>query len=153
MGAILLHLLNCLYVLSYPVFCRTLELTFRCIWVCRSCFTLEVILISRLDGSTRYTYQGYATSSFSASAQVSTVSVVRAIVAAAAQPAYAKISDYFGRVSILLISCVFYVVGTSDILSLSVNLSSTRKHISSFSHTFDSCPLHLTRVATMKWYS
>jgi hypothetical protein len=40
--------------------------------------------------------------------------VVRAIVAAAAQPAYAKISDYFGRVSILLISCVFYVVGKSS---------------------------------------
>ena len=71
-------------------------------------------LISRLDGSTRYTYQSTATSSFSASAQISTVSVVRAIVAAAAQPAYAKISDYFGRVSILLISSVFYVVGESS---------------------------------------
>jgi len=65
-----------------------------------------------LDGFTRYAYQSQATSSFSASAQISTVSVVRAIVAAAAQPAYAKVSDYFGRVSILLISCLFYVIGT-----------------------------------------
>jgi SIT family siderophore-iron:H+ symporter-like MFS transporter len=65
----------------------------------------------RLDGSTRYTYQSTATSAFGASAQISTVSVVRAIVAAAAQPAYAKISDYFGRVSILLISSIFYVIG------------------------------------------
>jgi SIT family siderophore-iron:H+ symporter-like MFS transporter len=71
------------------------------------------MLIDRLDGSTRYTFQATATSAFAASAQISTVSVVRAIVAAAAQPAYAKISDYFGRVSILIISSVFYVIGKS----------------------------------------
>ena len=80
-------------------------------------------LTTRLDGSTRYTYQSTATSSFSASAQISTVSVVRAIVAAAAQPAYAKISDYFGRVSILLISSVFYVVGESSFFNTSLRSS------------------------------
>ena len=74
-------------------------------------YYVRCLLTPRLDGSTRYTYQSTATSAFGASAQISTVSVVRAIVAAAAQPAYAKISDYFGRVSILLISSVFYVVG------------------------------------------
>lgn len=66
-----------------------------------------------LDGTTRYTFQNRALSvSFGQSAQISTVTVVRSIVAAAAQPAYAKISDYFGRISILLISALFYVVGT-----------------------------------------
>ena len=65
-----------------------------------------------LDLYVRNTYQAQALSIFGSSAQVSTVGVVRSIVAAAAQPLFAKISDYFGRVSILFISVVFYVVGT-----------------------------------------
>lgn len=65
-----------------------------------------------LDLSVRYSYQFFALSGFAASAQVSTVAVVRSIVAAAAQPLYAKISDYFGRLSILFIAVLFYVVGT-----------------------------------------
>jgi MFS family permease len=85
----------------------------------------NLLLTNRLDGFTRYTYQSQATSSFSASAQISTVGVVRAIVAAAAQPAYAKISDYFGRVSILLISCVFYVVGEFPILTCDLDPASS----------------------------
>jgi len=65
-----------------------------------------------LDLTTRYAYQNFALSDFGAAAQVSTVAVVRSIVAAAAQPLYAKISDYFGRLSILFIAVLFYVVGT-----------------------------------------
>ncbi|WVR08388.1 hypothetical protein IAU60_005443 [Kwoniella sp. DSM 27419] len=53
---------------------------------------------------------------FLVASQVSTVTVVRSIVAAAAQPVYAKISDYFGRVSILLISIVFYLVVLVEVL-------------------------------------
>lgn len=37
---------------------------------------------------------------------------MRAVVAAAVQPAYAKISDYFGRVSVLFLSVIFYIIGT-----------------------------------------
>lgn len=65
-----------------------------------------------LDGTLRYTYQVFALADWAASAQISTITVVRSIVAAAAQPAFARISDYFGRISILFVSTVFYVVGT-----------------------------------------
>lgn len=66
-----------------------------------------------LDGSVRYIYQTEALDEFKSSAQISTVTVVRSIVAAAAQPAFAKISDYFGRVSILFLALVFYLIGES----------------------------------------
>nr|ODN90125.1 MFS transporter, SIT family, siderophore-iron:H+ symporter [Cryptococcus depauperatus CBS 7841] len=65
-----------------------------------------------LDGSVRFTYQSEALSKLGTSAQVSTVTVVRSIVAAAVQPVYARISDYFGRISILVITVIFYVAGT-----------------------------------------
>lgn len=61
----------------------------------------------------RYTLQNYALASFDSLAQISTVTVVRSIVAAAGQPVYAKISDFFGRASILFIAVFFYVIGKS----------------------------------------
>ena len=70
--------------------------------------------MNSLDLTVRYTYQATAVATaFGAAAQLSTVAVVRSIVAAAAQPAFAKISDYFGRVSILFLSIVFYMLGMS----------------------------------------
>ncbi|WRT68181.1 uncharacterized protein IL334_005156 [Kwoniella shivajii] len=88
-----------------------------------SCFTawhrwvllISVFLVAYsygLDGTVRYTYQAIALSELGTSSQISTVTVVRSIVAAAAQPAYAKISDYFGRTSILFISVLLYALGT-----------------------------------------
>ncbi|KAI1081778.1 major facilitator superfamily domain-containing protein [Whalleya microplaca] len=65
-----------------------------------------------LDGTLRGTYQPYATASFSSHSLLSTVNVVRAVIAAAAQPTSAKIADIFGRVELILLSVVFYVVGT-----------------------------------------
>lgn len=38
--------------------------------------------------------------------------MIRAVVAAAAQPTAARIADVFGRVELILVSVVFYVVGT-----------------------------------------
>ncbi|WWD20507.1 hypothetical protein CI109_104983 [Kwoniella shandongensis] len=78
-----------------------------------------------LDGTVRYTYQAAALSVLGVSAQTSTVTVVRSIVAAAAQPVYAKISDYFGRISILFIAVVFYVIGSI--------VQATAKNLSAFS--------------------
>ena len=43
---------------------------------------------------------------------LSTVGVLRGVIAAAAQPTAAKIADVFGRVELILISIVFYVIGT-----------------------------------------
>ncbi|BEJ14722.1 hypothetical protein CspHIS471_0404890 [Cutaneotrichosporon sp. HIS471] len=65
-----------------------------------------------LDGTLRYFYQNYATAEWENQALISTLNVIRAVVAAAVQPAYAKISDYFGRVSVLFLSVIFYLVGT-----------------------------------------
>ncbi|WVW81023.1 hypothetical protein I302_103014 [Kwoniella bestiolae CBS 10118] len=95
----------------------------RRIEIIASCFTtwhrwvlfISVFLVAYsygLDGTVRYTYQATALSELGTSSQISTVTVVRSVVAAAAQPAYAKISDYFGRISILFISVVFYAIGT-----------------------------------------
>ncbi|EJD06330.1 MFS general substrate transporter [Fomitiporia mediterranea MF3/22] len=65
-----------------------------------------------LDGSVRYTFQTTATNSYSTLPLLSTVGTVRSIIAAAAQPAYGRIGDVFGRVELLCVSVLFYVIGT-----------------------------------------
>ncbi|ODQ82275.1 hypothetical protein BABINDRAFT_178632 [Babjeviella inositovora NRRL Y-12698] len=65
-----------------------------------------------LDGTIRYTFQAYATSSYSEHSLLSTINVIRSVIAAAAQPAFARASDVFGRLELLAISILFYVVGT-----------------------------------------
>ncbi|KFY19524.1 hypothetical protein V493_07924 [Pseudogymnoascus sp. VKM F-4281 (FW-2241)] len=65
-----------------------------------------------LDGTIRYTYQPYATASFSQHSLLATITVLRSIIGAAAQPAAAKIADVFGRVELVIIAIVFYVIGT-----------------------------------------
>ncbi|EXJ90880.1 MFS transporter, SIT family, siderophore-iron:H+ symporter [Capronia coronata CBS 617.96] len=65
-----------------------------------------------LDGTVRYTYQTYATASFSSHSLLATINVVRSVIAAAAQPTAAKIADVFGRLELVFVSVVFYVVGT-----------------------------------------
>jgi SIT family siderophore-iron:H+ symporter-like MFS transporter len=87
-------------------------------------FLLGVVLFKltqpSLDGTVRYTYQVTALSQLQASAQISTVTVVRSVAAAAAQPAFAKISDYFGRVSILFLAVVFYIVGACGVCGFKI---------------------------------
>lgn len=65
-----------------------------------------------LDGTTRYNYEAYATSSTSQHSLLSTVNVIRSVIAAAAQPTAAKIADVFGRVELICASVFFYVLGT-----------------------------------------
>ncbi|KAG7530604.1 hypothetical protein FFLO_04906 [Filobasidium floriforme] len=71
-----------------------------------------VTYVYGLDGTVRYTYQGYATASYAQHSLLSTITVVRSVIGAAAQPTAAKISDVFGRTELILVSIVFYVVGT-----------------------------------------
>lgn len=76
---------------------------------------LAVFLISYaygLDGTLRYTYQPYATASFEQHSLLATVNVLRAVIAAAAQPTAAKIADVFGRMELVCLSVFFYVIGT-----------------------------------------
>ncbi|GJC78272.1 siderophore iron transporter 1 [Colletotrichum liriopes] len=65
-----------------------------------------------LDGTLRYAYQPTATNSYATHSLLATVNVLRSVIAAAAQPTSAKIADVFGRVELICVSVVFYVVGT-----------------------------------------
>ncbi|RDL40882.1 putative SIT1-Transporter of the bacterial siderophore ferrioxamine B [Venustampulla echinocandica] len=76
---------------------------------------LGIFLISYaygLDGTVRYTYQATATSDYASHSLLSTVNVLRAVIAAAAQPTAAKIADVFGRAELILVSVFFYTLGT-----------------------------------------
>ncbi|KAF6835615.1 siderophore iron transporter 1 [Colletotrichum musicola] len=65
-----------------------------------------------LDGTLRYAYQPTATSSYSTHSLHASINVLRSVIAAAAQPTSAKIADVFGRVELICVSVLFYVVGT-----------------------------------------
>lgn len=64
-----------------------------------------------LESQVRSTYQPYATSSFSLHSYLSTINVLRSVIAVAVQPTAAKIADIFGRFEIVAASTVCYVVG------------------------------------------
>ena len=66
-----------------------------------------------LDGLLRYTYQSYAASSFGEHTLLSTINVLRSVVAAAAYPPAARIADVFGRFELMIASVVLYVLGTA----------------------------------------
>ncbi|KGO73837.1 Major facilitator superfamily domain, general substrate transporter [Penicillium italicum] len=81
----------------------------------RICLFFAIFLIAYvygLDGTVRATYQPYATQSYGQHSLLATINVLRAVIAAAAQPTAAKIADVFGRVELILVSILFYTVGT-----------------------------------------
>ncbi|KAG6020164.1 hypothetical protein E4U41_002937 [Claviceps citrina] len=65
-----------------------------------------------LDGTLRYAYQPTATSSFGEHSLSATVNVLRSAISVGAQPTAAKIADVFGRVELICVSVLFYVLGT-----------------------------------------
>ncbi|CUM62663.1 uncharacterized protein PRCAT00000217001 [Priceomyces carsonii] len=65
-----------------------------------------------LDGTVRGTLQNYATDSYNSHPLYSTVNVIKSVVAAAAQPTYARLSDRFGRLELVFVSMIFYSMGT-----------------------------------------
>ncbi|KAF2851593.1 siderochrome-iron transporter-like protein Sit1 [Plenodomus tracheiphilus IPT5] len=81
----------------------------------RCCIFFGLFLVAYaygLDGTLRSTYQPYATAGFQQHSTLATINVLRSVIAAAAQPTAAKIADVFGRVEIVLLSIVFYILGT-----------------------------------------
>lgn len=56
--------------------------------------------------------EAYACADFGVHSLLSTVGVVQAVVAAAAQPTYARLSDRFGRLELTLFALLLYVIGT-----------------------------------------
>ncbi|CCF59937.1 hypothetical protein KAFR_0I01560 [Kazachstania africana CBS 2517] len=65
-----------------------------------------------LDSNIRYIYTGYATSSYSEHSLLSTVTVINAVVSAASQIVYARLSDAFGRFRLFVVAIVLYSMGT-----------------------------------------
>ncbi|KPA35404.1 major facilitator superfamily, partial [Fusarium langsethiae] len=94
----------------------------------RVAFFSSVFLISfflGLDFLTRNSYTAFATSSFQQHSLLATVNVIRGVVAAAAQPSVARLTDVFGRIEVFTVAIVFLTVGTivqtfsSDVQSFS----------------------------------
>ncbi|RDA91367.1 hypothetical protein CP533_0002 [Ophiocordyceps camponoti-saundersi (nom. inval.)] len=64
-----------------------------------------------LESQVRATYQPYATSSFSLHPYLSTINVLRSVVAVAVQPTAAKVADVVGRFEVVAASTACYVLG------------------------------------------
>ncbi|KAF5097119.1 hypothetical protein D0Z00_002517 [Geotrichum galactomycetum] len=77
---------------------------FFCIFLVSYCYGL--------DNTVRYNFQAFAQSSFGTHSLLSTVNTAASIIAVAAQPFYARLSDYFGRAELLCVCIIFYAVGT-----------------------------------------
>ncbi|QEU58677.1 hypothetical protein KDRO_A06980 [Kluyveromyces lactis] len=65
-----------------------------------------------LDGNLRSFYTTWATNSYSTHSLLSTIGVVNAVMGAASQIVYARLSDVYGRFTLFVTAIVFYVVGT-----------------------------------------
>ncbi|KAI2889331.1 hypothetical protein CBS11852_6861 [Aspergillus niger] len=76
------------------------------------CGVFLIAYVYGLDGLLRGIYQPYATASYGLHSVLSSVDILRAVIAAAAQPTAAKIADVFGRVELILVSIFFYTLGT-----------------------------------------
>ena len=81
-----------------------------------------------MDGTLRYAYHPKAVSDLHEHALLSSVNVVRAVIAVVVQPGAAKIADIFGRTEMYFISVVFYVVGIWTHFSLISGSSKVVRH-------------------------
>jgi len=75
-----------------------------CVFICAYAYSL--------DGTVRFTYQGYATNSYDQHSLLAAINVIRSVIAAASQPTYARLSDIFGRLELLIFSIILYAMGT-----------------------------------------
>lgn len=84
-------------------------------WWYRALLLFSALIIGYgygLDSNIRYVYTSYAASSYSTHSLISTIGVINAVIGAASQIVYARLSDVFGRLELLVVSVVFYAVGT-----------------------------------------
>lgn len=76
-------------------------------------FSLFLVAYSyRLDGLVRGKLETYATDSYGHHSLLSTVNCIKTVIGAAGLIAYARASDIFGRMTMLAIAVLLYVVGT-----------------------------------------
>ncbi|GMM37295.1 siderophore transporter [Saccharomycopsis crataegensis] len=84
-------------------------------WKLRILLFISIFFVAytySIDATFRSLAQPLATASYAEHSLMSTVNVIRGVVAAAAQPTYARLSDRFGRLELFLLAIVFYVIGT-----------------------------------------
>ncbi|CCH46886.1 Siderophore iron transporter [Wickerhamomyces ciferrii] len=87
---------------------------YNSIWY-RSLLLFSAFLIGYgygLDSNIRYVYTGYAQSAYGTHSLISTVGVINAVIGGASQLVIARLSDVFGRLELLIVSIVFYTMGT-----------------------------------------
>ncbi|QLG72289.1 hypothetical protein HG535_0C06440 [Zygotorulaspora mrakii] len=65
-----------------------------------------------LDNLVRFTFQYQATSKFKNKSLLRTINCIKTVMGAAGQLGFARASDIFGRMTILIFSLLLYVVGT-----------------------------------------
>lgn len=75
-----------------------------CVFICAYAYSL--------DGTVRYVYQPYATASYQEHSLFAAINVIRGVIAAAAQPTYARLSDIFGRLELFIFAVILYSMGT-----------------------------------------
>lgn len=68
--------------------------------------------IFTLDTRIRKVLTSYATNSFADHSLLSTISVIRSVMAAASLPFFARMSDLYGRVELLIVSILFKAIGS-----------------------------------------
>ncbi|QLG75109.1 hypothetical protein HG535_0H04360 [Zygotorulaspora mrakii] len=87
---------------------------FDCVWF--KCALLSTTFLCgmglNLDWATRSVYTGYATGSFSQHSLLSAVQVVNQVVASISQIIFARLSDHYGRLNVLLLCICFHFMGT-----------------------------------------
>lgn len=84
-------------------------------WTLRVVFLFSAFLCSfgyGLDSNIRDIYMTYAMNSYSTHSLVSTVDIISEVISAVAQLFFAGLSDVFGRLSLFIVSIIFYSVGT-----------------------------------------
>lgn len=81
-----------------------LVILYTSVWICG--FTYG------LDQNIRGTFLTNATNSYRQHSLLATVNVLKSVMNAAALPTYARLSDMFGRLELIMVALTFYVVGT-----------------------------------------
>lgn len=65
-----------------------------------------------LGSTVRSSYMTFATNSYKTHSLLSTISIINLVISAVSQLFFAGLSDVFGRISLLIIATIFYIVGT-----------------------------------------
>ncbi|KAF3986700.1 hypothetical protein FT663_04773 [Candidozyma haemuli var. vulneris] len=69
------------------------------------------MFVNTIEGNVTGVFIGFATDSYKQHSLMSTIDIIKKVIAAASLPAYARLSDIFGRVELFCLSLVFRTVG------------------------------------------